>query len=116
LAKAISDVSLYELVRQIGYKALWYGRTLTKIGRYYPSSKACHKCGFINENLTLGDREWMCPRCREHHDRDYNAAMNIMYEGKRTVGTTGLAGCPDVSPALSRQLVGSEAAGSLAQR
>jgi putative transposase len=112
LAKAISDVSLYELVRQIGYKALWYGRTLTKISRFYPSSKACHKCSFINENLTLGDREWTCPRCRVHHDRDRNAAMNIMYEGKRTVGTTGIAGCPDVSPALSRQLVGSEAAGS----
>jgi putative transposase len=115
LAKAIQDVSLYELVRQIGYKALWYGRTLTKIGRFYPSSKACSNCGFINEALTLADREWTCPRCKAKHDRDYNAAMNILYEGKRTVGTTGLAGCPDVSPALSRQLVGSEIIGSLAQ-
>jgi putative transposase len=92
LSKSIQDVSLYELVRQIEYKGNWYGRTVVKIGMFYPSSKACSNCGFINECLTLSDRSWVCPRCRVEHDRDFNAAKNIYLEGKRTVGTTGLAG------------------------
>jgi putative transposase len=92
LSKSIQDVSLYELVRQIEYKSNWYGRTVIKIGRFYPSSKTCNNCGFINESLTLSDRSWICPRCRMEHDRDFNAAANIYLEGKRTVGTTGIAG------------------------
>lgn len=95
LAKSVADVSLYELVRQIEYKAGWYGREVIRVGRWYPSSKTCHVCGFINEALTLSDREWTCPSCKEHHDRDFNASMNILAEGLRqrntTVGTTGLA-------------------------
>src|SRR5579885_1282964 len=91
LAKSVQDVSLYELVRQLEYKSEWYGRTLVKVDRWYPSSKTCSGCGFVNQNLTLSDREWTCPRCGEIHDRDFNASVNILNEGYRTVGTTGLA-------------------------
>jgi len=95
LAKSVADVSLNELVRQIEYKAGWYGREVIKIDRWYPSSKTCCVCGYINQELTLSDREWTCPQCKEIHDRDYNASMNILAEGlrqkARTVGTTGIA-------------------------
>ena len=91
LAKSIQDVSLYELVRQLEYKSEWYGRTLIKVDRWYPSSKTCSGCGFINQNLTLSDREWTCPRCGKVRDRDFNASVNILNEGYKTVGTTGLA-------------------------
>lgn len=92
LAKSISDASLSELVRQIEYKAIRRGRAVTKIDRFYPSSKTCSSCGFVNKELTLSDRSWICPDCQTEHDRDLNAALNILSEGKRTVGTTGLAG------------------------
>jgi putative transposase len=106
LAKSIADVSLSELVRKIEYKARWAGRTFLQIDRWFPSSKTCSCCGFIVDKLPLDIREWTCPKCGEVHDRDYNASVNILCEGKRTVGTTGIAYCPDVSPASSRQLVG----------
>jgi putative transposase len=106
LAKSIADVSLSELVRKIEYKAGWAGRTFLQIDRWFPSSKTCSCCGFIVDKLPLDLREWMCPKCGEVHDRDYNASVNILCEGKRTVGITGIAYCPDVSPASSRQLVG----------
>jgi len=92
LAKSIQDVSLSELVRQLEYKGQWYGRTVARIDRFYPSSKICSGCGWVNESLTLSDRTWMCSRCHTEWDRDYNAAINILLEGKRTVGITGLAG------------------------
>ena len=107
LAKAIQDVSLHELKRQLEYKTEWYGRTLIEIDRWYPSSKTCNECGFINQNLTLADREWTCPRCKVEHDRDLNASINILNEGKRSAGSAQLAYCPDVRPAVKRrQLVG----------
>jgi transposase len=71
----------------------------------YPSSKTCNECGFINQNLTLEDREWTCPKCKVEHDRDYNASVNILNEGSKTLGTRGIAYCPDVRPS-DRQLVG----------
>lgn len=91
LAKSIADVSLSELVRQIGYKAQWAGRTFLQIDRWFPSSKTCSGCGFIVDKLPLDIREWDCPKCGECHDRDYNASVNILREGLRTVGTTGIA-------------------------
>lgn len=91
LAKSIQDVSFYELGRQLEYKSAWYGRQLIKVGRFYPSTKTCSGCAFINQTLTLADREWQCPRCNVNHNRDLNAAINILNEAKRTVGTTGLA-------------------------
>lgn len=91
LAKSIADVSLYELVRQIEYKAEWYGRTVVKIDRWFPSSKMCSACNYVMETLPLSVRTWTCPNCGKRHDRDRNAATNIKNEGNRTVGTTELA-------------------------
>ncbi len=81
LAKAISDVGWGEFVRQLEYKSQWYGRTLVKIDRWYPSSKTCHDCKHVVEDLPLDVREWVCPECGISHDRDINAAKNILAEG-----------------------------------
>jgi putative transposase len=81
LAKAIADVGWGEFVRQLEYKATWYGRTLVKIDRWYPSSKTCSACKQVLDSLTLDRREWVCPECGVVHDRDTNAAMNILAEG-----------------------------------
>ena len=84
LAKAISDCGWYELTRQLTYKAEWNGRTYIKIGRYVPSSQTCNICGFVNKNTKdLSIREWICPQCGTVHDRDVNAAINILNEGMR---------------------------------
>ncbi len=90
LAKAISDVGWAEFVRQLEYKAEWYGRTLVKIDKWYPSSKRCFDCGHILDSLTLDVREWTCPECGVHHDRDINAARNILAVGL-TVNACGEA-------------------------
>ncbi|MCC3413701.1 MAG: transposase [Microcoleus sp. PH2017_29_MFU_D_A] len=81
LALAISDASWGELVRQLEYKCNWYGRTLIKIDRWFPSSKRCFECGYIVEKLPLNVREWKCPNCGSHHDRDINASKNILAAG-----------------------------------
>lgn len=104
LAKSIQDVSWSEIARQLTYKAGWHGRTLVKVDRFYPSSKTCNECGFINQNLTLEDREWFCPKCKVEHDRDYNASVNILNEGSKTLGTRGIAYCPDVRPSIGNWL------------
>ncbi|NEO53326.1 MAG: IS200/IS605 family element transposase accessory protein TnpB [Okeania sp. SIO3B5] len=83
LARAISDANWGELVRQLEYKAQWYGRELIKIDRYFPSSKRCSNCGHIVEKLPLNIREWDCPECATHHDRDVNASINILRMGTR---------------------------------
>lgn len=85
LAKSIQDLGLYEFRRQLEYKCQFYGRQLVIINRFYPSSKTCHECGFINSKLTLNDREWICPVCGKHIDRDYNAALNILDEGLKQI-------------------------------
>ena len=85
LAKSIQDLGLYEFRRQLEYKCQFYGRQLVIINRFYPSSKTCHECGYINKQLTLNDREWICPKCSKHIDRDYNAALNILTEGLRQI-------------------------------
>ncbi|NES07262.1 MAG: IS200/IS605 family element transposase accessory protein TnpB, partial [Okeania sp. SIO2F4] len=81
LARAISDANWGELVRQLDYKAEWYGRELIKIDRYFPSSKRCSNCGHVVEKLPLNIREWDCPKCGSHHDRDINASINILAAG-----------------------------------
>ena len=81
LALAISDASWGELVRQLEYKSDWYGRTFIKIDRWFPSSKRCRHCGHVVEKLPLNIREWDCPKCGAHHDRDINAAKNILAAG-----------------------------------
>ena len=103
LAKSIADVSLYEFVRQITYKAGWFGRTVIFVDRWYPSSKTCSHCGFVNQNLTLADREWECPSCNRKLDRDFNASQNILREGLKSVGITQLACGEDIRPSVRRQ-------------
>ena len=77
LAKSIQSASWGEFVRQIKYKAEWNGKNVIFIGRFEPSSRTCSKCGYVKSDLTLNDREWVCPVCGGHHDRDVNAAINI---------------------------------------
>ena len=86
LAKHIADANWGEFVRQLRYKSDWAGRTLVEIDRFFPSSKRCSCCGFVHESLPLSIREWDCPECNAHHDRDINAAKNI-----KTAGLAGLA-------------------------
>ena len=101
LAKAIHDVGWGEFVLQLEYKATWYGRTLVTINRWYPSSKRCHACGHVLDSLTLDIRQWTCPACGVAHDRDVNAAQNILAVG-RTVSAYG----ETVRPAKASARVG----------
>ncbi|MDD6705324.1 MAG: IS200/IS605 family element RNA-guided endonuclease TnpB [Olsenella sp.] len=96
LARAVADASMSEIIRQLQYKCAWYGRAFVKVGRFYPSSKTCSCCGYVNKNVVLGVESWTCPECGARHDRDLNAAKNIAAEGARLLaegnGTAGLAG------------------------
>ena len=84
LAKSIMDVSWYELTRQLGYKAEWNGRQYIKTDTFYAGSQICSACGYQNTDIKdLSVREWICPKCRAKHDRDINAAKNILAEGLR---------------------------------
>ena len=86
LAESISEVNWGEFRRMLAYKAAWHGRQLVFIDRFYPSSKRCNHCGYIYKELTLKDRQWVCPECGSLIDRDYNAALNILEEGQRIIG------------------------------
>ena len=96
LAKALSDVSFGEFARLLEYKCIERRRIFVKVSRFYPSSKTCSSCGHKLDALPLSVRSWNCPVCGAHHDRDVNAARNILTEGKRilsnTEGTAGHAG------------------------
>ena len=81
--KSISDAAFGEIIRQLEYKSNWYGRTFHKVDRWYPSSKTCNCCGYKMGDMDLSVREWDCPNCGSHHDRDLNAAKNILDEGLR---------------------------------
>ena len=82
LARNIADVSWSEFMRQLTYKAKWFGRVIVKIDKFYPSSQLCHVCGYKNTEVkNLNVRKWDCPKCKTHHDRDVNAAINIRNEG-----------------------------------
>lgn len=85
LSKHIADASWGNFVTLIQYKCDWYGRELVKVNRFYPSSKTCGDCGWINQNLKLSDREWTCKSCGVVHDRDVNASRNILKEGLKNI-------------------------------
>ncbi|MBY7144753.1 IS200/IS605 family element transposase accessory protein TnpB [Virgibacillus sp. NKC19-3] len=88
LAKSISDVSWSAFVTKLEYKAKWYGKTIVKISRWFPSSQVCSGCGHQDGKKSLEIRDWTCPVCHEHHDRDVNASKNILVEGLRTLALT----------------------------
>ena len=87
LAKAIAEVGFYRFKQILTDKANNNFKQVIEVSRYYPSSKTCSRCGYKNKELTLNDREWTCPICGTHHDRDLNAAMNILMEGERIIGS-----------------------------
>ena len=85
LAESIQEMNFGEFKRMLEYKAKWYGRKIVFIDRFYPSSKTCNHCGYINKKLKSSDRQWVCPDCGEIIERDYNAALNIRDEGIRLI-------------------------------
>ena len=83
LARSISDVSWSSFVAKLQYKADWYGREILKVDQWFPSSQICSECGHKDGKKSLDIREWTCPICHTHHDRDINASINILTEGLR---------------------------------
>ena len=90
LAKAIQEVGFFRFKQVLEDKARNNYKKVSLVSRFYPSSKTCHNCGYIIKDLALNDREWTCPKCGEHHDRDLNASMNILLEGERIMKETEL--------------------------
>ena len=90
LSKAISDSAWSEFMRQLEYKCAWYGKRLIKIDRWFPSSKRCHHCGHVHEDMPLSVRAFECERCGQHLDRDLNASKNIKAAGLAASASGGL--------------------------
>ena len=102
LSKHIADASWGNFITLLQYKCNWYGKELIKVNRFYPSSKVCGECGWINQNLKLSDREWTCSSCGIVHDRDVNASKNILNEGLKNIsaGTVDYKGGEEIRPTL----------------
>ncbi len=120
LSKSISDASWGKFVSMLTYKAEWNGKKVVKVDRYFPSSQTCKNCGFVNKDIKdLSVREWECPECHTHHDRDINAAINILHFGLNNIsaGTVDYTGGEGVRANLleSHSSVKPEAKEHLAQ-
>ena len=103
LARAISDAGWGEFKRQLIYKAAWNGGTVVEVDRFFPSSKRCSTCHYTMPELPLSIREWDCPVCGVHHDRDLNAAQNILEEALTRAGSARIyAEGVSVSPAFGQ--------------
>jgi putative transposase len=76
--RKVSDLAFYQFVKILKYKCFKHNREFLQVGQWTPTSKPCSGCGYHNENLSLSDRQWTCPECGSHHDRDVNAAINIL--------------------------------------
>jgi len=88
LSKSITDASWRKFVSMLTYKTEWNDKKVVKIDRYFPSSQTCHVCGYVNKDIKdLSIREWECPKCHTHHDRDINAAINILRIGLNNIST-----------------------------
>jgi len=108
VAQAVSDASFFEVKRQLLYKAEQYGGYVQLVDRWFPSSKTCHDCGWVREDLTLADRVWACEQCGTVHDRDLNAAIMVETEALRLV-----TGVPVVASSGHKFACGAGSAGSL---
>ena len=102
LSKHIADASWGNFVTLLQYKCDWYGKELVKVNRFYPSSKTCSECGWINQDLNLSMRHWTCKSCGVIHDRDVNASRNILKEGLKIIsaGTVDFKGGEEIRPTL----------------
>jgi putative transposase len=91
LSKSLTlDFSWYQFKTILQYKLEWRGKHYQEVDQFFPSSKLCSVCGYINEGLSLSDREWTCPECGTHHHRDKNASVNIKKEGIRLLEERGI--------------------------
>ena len=90
LAKGIQDASWAQFFRQLEYKRQWYGKQIRKVYRFEPTSKTCHICNYIKDDMTLRNRQWTCPNCNTKHDRDLNARKNILDKSKPVGVNAGL--------------------------
>ena len=117
LAESICEMNFGEFRRMLEYKARWYNRKIVFVDRFYPSSKICHNCGYANKELKLSDRQWICPQCGNVIERDYNAALNILDEGLKIIGSSTteftLVDYPTVDDRLSNE--GLKSSGRLKQ-
>lgn len=115
LHRNIQDCGWSSFLNKLQYKARYYGREFVQVSRWYPSSQLCNHCGWRYKDLPKDCKEWCCWNCWETNDRDGNSAKNILAEGLkiRTLGTRGIAACPDVRPAMSGLLVEAEVAKSV---
>jgi putative transposase len=117
LAKSISNKSWYSFITKLEYKSKRYGGKIEKTNRFYPSSKTCNNCGYINQNLELKDREWQCPNCKSILDRDTNASKNILAQVQRELNIKDGGNCHLKPVELSSidEAMKQEAIGSLAR-
>ena len=108
LAQSVSDASFFEVKRQVLYKAEQYGGYVQLVDRWYASSKTCHHCEWVKEDLTLADRVWICEQCQAANERDFNAALNIRDEALRLITDV-----PVVASSGHKFACGAGSAGSL---